>query len=1259
MATERFKKWLLALVALLGVTVLPMAAEEDAGTAPYSIELTHNGGAYKVRFTIEGADSIKAAGQGTGADYAQLEGHAAPSGNITVTMEWVACNGDAQELEFKSIDVLMGNQARNGDAERSDDELQFTKTSRTYDNSLDKVVYTFNCADFQKADPSVTDSTLMVTAYSTVQLGSNVTETHLFLKLKLDGLSLHHTEDNNAKDEGGSERYIIPIVIGGVLVGGEEWLRRTLKKRKKKNENDNENEEGEEDEEDDIPDMLEMELYKDFGDTLVTGDAPKRVSACIVRHPKDGGPEYVDKRLTQMIQIFADDGYTAVEEEGVINGWKCALVQAPDWETPPEEGIVQFRVASPEASYTNRIHFKIQKGQVVFGQDNLTLPAMYDKEIRLPFLVTGIKPTDGAEITATVSGKRLKMNDQKAKEENWGKEDFAIDYTVDVEWSKQNNYWEAVIRDIWQDEKENEQYQPGDFLEYNLAVEAKTKQGLVIKGKLPLYRFYMGLAFQMEGNNVGCYLEEYDPVHHIDSLLVQKQDDKEVTPAETRCWLRYYTWDENTNHMVIINPALQEDRMTDTEDGKRLDRAFQVIAYDKNQQERVNKLGLQLVVKYNSKGEPYYILRCRFGVLNAPNRIFGYIQCRCILGGKECVATRPVLLLSQPKPSFRSPAELAQWQKKNNQTRDRLEEIDREIYQLGLYDRLAPLVNYLHLHLDAYEQNSRYGFDERCVKAIMRTYHHVLEGEQQETNSHALVACDSLEEEVWEYFKCMRTTIDDMGTWQKLFISVATLGLFDVATGTIEVIGAMKDYVDKGGDSVFGAFFVGVKIVTAKYLMEKAMNVGMSAAKNYLKSGGDVRMTWKATKVDAKKMLAEELNSVKVFGKKLQAAETAKVANKTAQQKADEIAEAAKNRPRVNPEKYKDDVMTYGRKRAQQNLQDLQDAVDICKANPTEANILKRNQMIIKCQKDKQTMMILKGQKNFETIDAANLGVNFGECRKAVNTHLDKVYKATDNRMKHYLSKEVPGLKPEDIKILGATSSDKMKLLSGKSITFDRDVTYFYIDKVTGKKVYFPQKATEKLYAREFYQVAQGGATANFNPLKDPVGGVLKNFSKEMDQTIVEDVLKHPESYGVDLDRMIKAALHGEKLKDPTKVAEAVFYKGKERFVTAAKIMKEAQRAGSAVEKLDLEATAIGEMIEGCRQQVKVFKLLDSRNIARMTVNGESRIPNSLREGIAVLEKLAVDGSITFSQASDSLARMGQNFETIFVGMYRAVGDIG
>lgn len=1239
MAAERFKKCLLALVALLGVTVLPMAAEEDAGMAPYSIELTHNGGAYKVRFTIEGADSIKAAGQGTGADYAQLEGHAAPSGNITVTMEWVACNGNEQELEYKSIDVLMGNQARNGDAERSGDELQFTKVSKSYDNSLGKVVYTFNCADFQKADPSVTDSTLMVTAYSTVQLGSNVTETHLFLKLKLDGLSLHHTEDNNAKEEGGSERYIIPIVIGGVLVGGEEWLRRTLKKRKKKkngNDNKNENEEGEED---DIPDMLEMELYKDFGDTLVTGDAPKRVSACIVRHPKDGGPEYVDKRLTQMIQIFADDGYTAVEEEGVINGWKCALVQAPDWETPPEEGIVQFRVASPEASYTNRIHFRIQKGKFVFGQDNITLPAMHEEAVELPFIIVGMD-WKGTKVTATLT------NQDGKKHSEFGENDYNIWARYDTD----KNYWLLHIKDMWMGEEENAKYLPGDVLSYFIDLEAKNRQGFTIKTRLPLYRFYMGLAFQPENSNVGCYFEPYDPVHHIDSLCVQKLDGQEVTPAETRCLLRYYTWDEETHKIVILNPALQDDRMADTEEGQRLDRAFKVVCKDESQQERVNRLGMQLIAKTDSKGKPYYILRCRFGVLNAPNRINAQLQLRCTVGKQDCVAIRDVTLLSQPKPSFKSPVDMLEWQKKQNKTLDALEQLDRDIYAAGLGDRLAPLVNYLRLHVDAFYQDNHFGFDERCVKAIFNTHHRVLEGLQAEANSHPLVACDNLEEVTWEYFKAMRTTIDDMPGWQKLFFSVATFGAFDVATGTIEVVGAMKDYVDKGGDSVFGAFYVGVKIVTLKYLQDKAMAIGTAAVKNYIKTGkADI---WKETK----KLYIEEINSVKTFGRKVQAADAAKAKNAQADQKADELLTEAKKNP-VKASEYSDEAVKYGRKRAQKNLDELQKSINELKAHPSEANLIRRNEAIMRCQQDKQTMMMLKGQSNIETIAVCNNGVNFGECRKVVNNHLDSMYTATNNRVQQRLSALKPGMKPSDVKIFGATSSDKAKLLSGKSITFDRDVTYYYIDKATGKMEYFPQSITEKIYAEEFYQVARLGTSGGQSAVLKSTTQAAREFAKKMDQTVVEDVLHHAESYGVDLPKMLEKALKGQKLTNPEKVAEAVLYKGQERFYIAEKLMKAAKDAGD--DALDLQASAISELIEGCRQQVKVFDLLDARDIARMGANGASKIPDALRSGIAIMRKLAVKGTTDVKTAQSALSALGLTFEEVTKEMYRTVLAIG
>ena len=1242
MAAERFKKCLLALVALLGVTVLPMAAEEDAGAAPYSIELTHNSGEYKVRFTIEGADSIKASGQG--GDYAQLEGHAAPSGNITVTMEWVACNGDAQELEFKSIDVLMGNQARNGDAERSNDELQFTKTSRTYDNSLDKVVYTFNCADFQKADPSVTDSTLMVTAYSTVQLGSNVTETHLFLKLKLDGLSLHHTEDNDAKDEGGSERYIIPIVIGGVLIGGEEWLRRTLKKRKKergerREEEEERREDGEEGDDDDIPDMLEMELYKDFGDTLVTGDAPKRVSACIVRHPKDGGPEYVDKRLTQVIQIFADDGYTAVEEEGVINGWKCALVQAPDWETPPEEGIVQFRVASPEASYTNRIHFRIQKGKFVFGQDNITLPAMHEEAVELPFIIVGMD-WKGTKVTATLT------NQDGKKHSEFGENDYNIWARYDTD----KNYWLLHIKDMWMGEEENAKYLPGDVLSYFVDLEAKNRQGFTIKTRLPLYRFYMGLAFQPENSNVGCYFEPYDPVHHIDSVCVQKLDGQEVTPAETRCLLRYYTWDEKTHQIVILNPALQDDRMVETEDGKRLDNAFKVVCKDEAQQERVNKLGMQLIAKTDAKGKPYYILRCRFGVLNAPNRFNAQLQLRCTVGKQECVAIRDVTLLSQPKPSFKSPVDMLEWQKKQNKTLDALEQLDRDIYAAGLGDRLAPLVNYLRLHVDAYYQDNHFGFDERCVKAIFNTHHRVLEGLQAEANSHPLVACDNLEEVTWEYFKAMRTTIDDMPGWQKLFFSVATFGLFDVATGTIEVIGAMKDYVDKGGDSVFGAFYVGVKIVTLKYLQDKAMAIGTAAVKNYIKTGkADI---WKETK----KLYFEEINTVKTFGRKVHAADAAKAKNAQADKKADELLTKAKKNP-AQASEYSDEAVKYGRKRAQKNLNELQKSINELKAHPSEANLIRRNEAIMRCQQDKQTMMMLKGQSNIETIAACNNGVNFGECRKVLNNHLDSMYTATNNRVQQRLAALKPGMKPKDVKIFGATSSDKAKLLSGKSVTFDRDVTYYYIDKATGKMEYFPQSITEKIYAEEFYQVARLGTSGGQSAVLKTTTQAAREFAKKMDQTVVEDVLHHAESYGVDLPKMLEKALKGQKFTNPEKVAEAVLYKGQERFYIAEKLMKAAKDAGD--DALDLQASAISELIEGCRQQVKVFDLLDARDIARLGVNGASKIPDTLRGGIAIMRKLAVKGSTDVKTAQSALGTLGLTFEEVTKEMYRTVLAIG
>jgi hypothetical protein len=204
---------------------------------------------------------------------------------------------------------------------------------------------------------------------------------------------------------------------------------------------------------------------------------------------------------------------------------------------------------------------------------------------------------------------------------------------------------------------------------------------------------------------------------------------------------------------------------------------------------------------------------------------------------------------------------------------------------------------------------------------------------------------------------------------------------------------------------------------------------------------------------------------------------------------------------------------------------------------------------------------------------------------------------------------------------------------------------------------YFPQSLTERIYAQEFYEVTKLSTSQSTAAVMKATNDAAREFAKKMDQTVVEDVLRHAESYGADLHRMLDKALQGQKLVNPEKVAEAVLYKGQERFYIAGKLMKAAEKAGK--DSLDLQASAISELIEGCRQQVKVFNLLDARDIARLGTNGGSKISDTLRNGIAVMKKLAVDGTTDVKTAQSALSALGLTFEEVTKEMYRTVLAIG
>ena len=204
-------------------------------------------------------------------------------------------------------------------------------------------------------------------------------------------------DDTDAPDQKGPWGTAIPIAVGAGIIGYLTHLINKLRKRRKANakdqqdeDNSDDNDDDEEDDDEEEPDQLEMKFYKDFDGTLISGDVAQRVSACIVRHPAKGG-EWVDENLTRQIEITSADNYLEVEDDGMVNGWRSCFVSAPQDDNPPEEGVVKFRLSVDRGTYTNRVHFRIEKGEIQFGQENLTIPAQYESVLELPFLVPGFE----------------------------------------------------------------------------------------------------------------------------------------------------------------------------------------------------------------------------------------------------------------------------------------------------------------------------------------------------------------------------------------------------------------------------------------------------------------------------------------------------------------------------------------------------------------------------------------------------------------------------------------------------------------------------------------------------------------------------------------------------------------------------------------------------------------------------------------------------------------------------------------------------
>jgi hypothetical protein len=476
-----------------------------------------------------------------------------------------------------------------------------------------------------------------------------------------------------------------------------------------------------------------------------------------------------------------------------------------------------------------------------------------------------------------------------------------------------------------------------------------------------------------------------------------------------------------------------------------------------------------------------------------------------------------------------------------------------------------------------------------------------------------------------------------------------------------EIYTGMQKYVDEGGESVWGGFCVGAKVATRQFLLSQAIGLGMKAAGVGLKlTGAGLKkaglsregMTKLFNKLNRK---PDKPYSTHAKGAPVKAAANNSQIRQAGAKIRPHAQTAAQSGSSGNPVSPSTSGKSFAKTnmrnaealakaRANQNVNDLRAACELYRANPTDVNKALRDKIIMKCQADKNTMYLLKDK-----------GDAFTATRRDFNKHLSELYNQTDNRVMTELYKLVKG---RQLRKKNISSKARTDLKEGKTITMDRDTTYQYYDEVKRQWVTIDDKTfgpgTEKMiaqtYNRHFYEQATGikpkiEEGVDLKPLEQRLAD---KYSKKMDQTIIQNELTNPDSYGKSVGQMMDKKRHAERLQDAWQVGRAVENKGTERFNDARKMLAEAEKMTDPNVKLNLQADAVGELKEGCRQQTKIFdQFTDSMDIARAGENGGNLISDKLRQGIEIM-RMCHEGTLPVDQAEANLRNIGyDSFDSV------------
>ena len=1020
-------------------------------------------------------------------------------------------------------------------------------------------------------------------------------------------------EDNWAYNQSGFMDYVIPIAVVLAIIGGAAAVQQKKKKKKKKK-NPNGNDIGND------GSHYEMRVYKDFGDTISSGSGPQPVYARIVKTPAGGGEEVTDAALTAQITITGDQ-YLKVSGQHIEDGWMCADVEAPDMEPIPEEGVVTFTLAANEGSYTNHLHFHIEAGKVLFGQDNLTLAAHYDKEVRLPFVVLGM--AKDAEIVASIVDGAHNPTDF---------------YSIHVEWNEEKEVHEAVILDLKRDPvKDNGK--PGNYIPFYLRVNVYNPGGSKIEGWISLVRYYMGLTFRI--GDVKCFYEEQNPQKQKLPVIVGfTQHDKTYVPAETTGHLLLYEFDEEQHKVLIINPVPTAEKW-----GVRL--------LDESENDALQAIGLCCDVPSNDspKGTEC-VLRCLKGGLKPPMRLSAIITMGTEYNGRKYECETEVLLCSQPYRTFQTEAEEEAARKEDKAFLEKLDKLHNAIERQGLAGTLLPMLKYIERWQRGYE--FRYGIDRSCMSHLGQVYNYMINNAYNYTYD---VREPALPEEgfFWECTMALARGANEMNEKYGYYIMGfrvlagfwtygATEGAFkiyDLASTVGMTIALSEVYVDQGRDGLTKNLTYMAWDMAKMAIIMAAVNKGLNVGLGGLRAKYNPRTSTPVKPGDIKPKTEPKPSKNQFTDTKRTRATKAATEQTARQQKAAREyvnSEEMKARMEGIPDEHLHDAAyEYVSNLTEQQLIDISDFCEVKKLyekygmTPSQDFIEFERSFIIKASENPMFKQLLKTLEGDRWVEARKVYNELWYGKKGKNGLCNEIDLEVARILAEDAQKRGIDIKASDIELDGVSGNSQAERDAGLTIDMDRDTRYVYKDS-EGNKIAFDEQFTREVYNSVFYEKATGCKKLSQIQVDD--------FADRHFHTTIENITYHEESLGVDVGTMMSKQFD-QPLISPQKVQRTVIYKSTDPYSKAAECFKAAESIVDPQERLQTEVRGVYNEINGNYMTGKDgFRFVTALDDARADINGQKFVSQKLETAFTICDQVdmkAAGDTMTIKQKINSV----------------------